>query len=46
MKFKQVRNRLRQKITIQVRNNPWRSFLVTLIGGFAAGLATHFLPFT
>jgi len=46
MTFKKFRTSTRQKITIQVRNNPWRSFVVTLVGGFLAGLATaHFLPF-
>lgn len=42
MNIKKIRNRLRQKITVQVKNRPWRSFQVTLAGGFMAGLATHF----
>jgi len=46
MNFQKFRNRTRQKITMQVKNRPWRSFQVTLVLGFLLGLATHFLPFT
>lgn len=37
MGFKRAKNRLRQMITMQVMNRPWRTFWLTLLAGFLVG---------
>ena len=41
--YKYYKNRARQKVTVQVMNRPWRSFVITLITGMVLGGAATLL---